>query len=465
MDKEREEEIKNKIIEIYNKLEEDIEEEGKDGQIEKVTYYEYLEIELEFASIGIEGAYVVRFADEQEKVLYEIHDEDMMIATVDENGMVQFSQEYLNEMKNGELLANGGKFKEPEELQEGDKEMTEEEIQEAKEEKEQESEEEQEKEDEEKQEQDEEEQEVMAEEEEEEKVAEVMGLEANDITSKSKINPKQILVDNGELGKESFEDIAGLEEGKYQSIYVVNANRKTDKNKKFAFVGVTKDGEVEYLDNLKTKGTTQTERNIYSINRDGSAVEEKQTTEMFETGKKDQNLSVTIGQYGIIEVNYLRRSPGENKYIGSEIETQYQRPTRRQVNEFMSKNQTTNTELNKAVRNAEEQMHENSSAKTDIRNIDNDPNNDVALDLNEEITLHDGTVTTLGQEAERLDLTIEEYNNRFEKADGDCAADKISEVRIEEAGEERVHEEHEGREERLTPEEEAWLRKENGDNE
>ena len=79
------------------------------------------------------------------------------------------------------------------------------------------------------------------------------------------------------------------------------------------------------------------------------------------------------------------------------------------------------------------------------------------MDVDEEITLHSGETTTLRKEAEKHDMTIEQYCDRFELAEGDCPSEKIETVREEETEEQDIDEseKREDKGERPTPEEEA----------
>lgn len=47
------------------------------------------------------------------------------------------------------------------------------------------------------------------------------------------------------------------------------------------------------------------------------------------------------------------------------------------------------------------------------------------MDVDEEITLHSGETTTLRKEAEKYDMTIEQYCDIFELAEGDCPSEKL----------------------------------------
>lgn len=453
----RQEEIKNRVIAIYENIQKRSEVEENSNKLDRVIYYDTIRLASDEGEIEFYNVYVVRTINPQEKVLYEIYDENMLVATINENGEVEFTEEYKQELldNKNKLFADriskmeraGAKLEAPEELKEEDKEFVEQDILQEKKKKEEASKSP-------KENIKEENIKELDEAEQEELIAEELGLNKNDLVCKAKINPKQILTDS-EMEKETFEDIAGCQD-KYEVIYAINANKQTEKNKRFAFVGITKEGSVEPIE-LPTRGTTVTDRAVYTINRDGSTVEEKQVTEMFNTKDKNKALSVTVGQYGRLEINYLRRSPEENKYIGSPVETEIQRPTWPQVRKFMNERNTSRQDLKDIIPDAKEQIAEQESEKTNLNNIDENPNNDKALDPNEEIKLHDETITTLRKEAENLNLTQEEYNNYFEKADGDCASDKVMNVRQEILEKEETHEPM-GRDERLTPEEEALLR-------
>ena len=462
----RQEEIKDRVIAIYDNIQRKNEAEENEKKLDKVVYYETIRLNSEEGAIEFYNVYIVRIIDPLEKALYEIYDDEMLIATINENGHIEFSENYkqrLNEQNNGlfinaisKMEKSKAKLEEPEELGENDKEFVEQDILEEKKKKEEAT----------KQQEANQEENVtdLNEDEIGENIAETLGISRSDIVCRAEVNPKQILADNEELGKQTFEDIVGVEQGKYKKVYVVNSNSKIDKNKKFAFLGVTQDGKIELIDKLKTKGTTQKDRRVYSINRDGSTVKELQTYEMFGIEEKeDKAFSVTVVEYGKIKINILRRGFKEGEWIGPEVETNEYRRTKKDVNKYMGDNKTTKRELTASLTNTKEQIVEKGSNKTDVRNIDTNPNNDRALPPDEEIKLHNEETTTLRKESERLGLSLEEYNKRFEKAKGDCPSDKIMNVRQEKLEEKTLEPEDRGdRGERPTPEDEAWIRKENG---
>lgn len=459
--------IKENMQIIYQQKKSDMEARESKDKIDSITYYEQLQLFKNENGGGVakQDTYLVRVITEKEKVMYSIYDENQMqIATVDENGTIKFTdaafekyeetlvksdlgKEMLKRIKDADGKA---KFKEPEEQQETDINMTQPELEEEnqKQQKAQ-NKEEQEK-----------EETPQGKEEELEKIAKKTGIDPKDLTNCSSIKPEQKLTD-----QDTFEDIANVK-GKYTNIYVINANKATDKNKRFAFVGITPEGEVEYLDELETTGAMQTNVSIYSINRDGSSIEEKQTREMFTTkSNPDRRFTITTGQYGILEVDYVRKDPNENKFIGSIVETEHERPTTTQVRQFMNERRNNKYEIEDAIEKTEEQIGgaysekdgELESGRTQLDNIDKDDNNYQSMDVDEEITLHSGETTTLRKEAEKHDMTIEQYCDRFELAEGDCPSEKIETVREEET-EDQDRDESEKREdrgERPTPEEEA----------
>ena len=278
-----------------------------------------------------------------------------------------------------------------------------------------------------------------------EAIAKKSGLSLNEIKACSSLNPTEKITD-----EKSFEDITKTK-GMYTKIFMVASNSQTRGNSRFAFWGVTPDGKVEQIQGLEERHGTNTGKEIYAINADGSCVREKQTTALFTLDGMEEGFSITIGQYGILEAEYLRKSSTENKYIGSSINTTHQRPTRKQVQEFMNDRKTNTQELNESIEKAEEQLSEVSTTK--LQNIDDNPNNDKAINPEEEVTLHDGTVTTLEEEAWKYNMSIQEYVKLYEQTQGDCPSEKIENIRRQKAIErepQRPEESH-----ILTPEERA----------
>ena len=252
-----------------------------------------------------------------------------------------------------------------------------------------------------------------------EEIAIKTGLSIEDIKSCASLDPKEKITDS-----QSFEDITNTV-GKYVKVLPIASNSKTQGTSRFVFYGITPKGEVEQVPGFEERDGVNTGKEIYSMNRDGSVVKEKQTSALFMLRNGEEGFSVTIGQYGMIEVDYIRKDPTQNKFIGLTLNTYSEKPTTREVQEFMNDARTTDEELTEIIEKTEHQLDEHGSETTLLQNIDDNPNNDKAIDIDEEIEMHDGTVTTLRQEAEKYNMSPEDYIKYFESARGDCTSDKI----------------------------------------
>lgn len=458
--------IKENMLTLYK-----AHQEEEKNPVDEISYYKQIVLQSEKSPImhGLQDVYPVKIKEPEKfygnRVL--LYQNGAPIAMIDENSNIKFSNEYLEQMKSlnhsiyALLHSMNGKHYELPQIQEvseklpninskqevEDFKLSKEELENAKqnettgqgmseEENIQEV---------------NNEQEPENEEESMERIARQSGITKDDIKSCSEINPHERITD-----QKSFEDIANVT-GKYSKIFVVSANSQTRGNSLYSFWGMTQDGKMEPVQGLEERQGVNTGKSIYSINRDGSQVKEQQTSALFTMPNQREGFSVTIGQYGIIETTYVRRSPNENKYIGSTVNSSTQKPTTREVQEFMNDSRTTDTELKETIDKTEHQLGETSETK--LRNVDDNPNNDVEIDMDQEITLHDGTITTLAKEAEALNIAPDEYKKQFAEIEADCYADKVELIREEQAEEQSAEraEEHEERAERSL-ENDAWER-------
>ena len=451
--------IKENMLILYKAY-----QDGEKNTVDEISYYKQIVLQSEKSPImyGLQDIYPVNIK-EPEKIYGNrilLYQNGTPIAMIDENSNIKFSSEYLEQMKslNPSIYAllhsmNGKHYELPQiqEVSEIDLDQLSEELKEelenakqndvagqgmTKKENSEEA---------------ENEHEPENEEESIEQIAKQSGIAKDDIKSCSEINPHERITD-----QKSFEDIANVT-GKYSKIFVVSANSQTRGNSLYSFWGMTQDGKMEPVQGLEERQGVNTGKSIYSINRDGSQVKEQQTSALFTMPNQREGFSVTIGQYGIIETTYVRRSPNENKYIGSTVNSSTQKPTTREVQEFMNDSRTTDAELKDTIDKTEHQLGETSETK--LRNVDDNPNNDVEIDMDQEITLHDGTITTLAKEAEALNIAPDEYKKQFAEREADCYADKVELIREEQAEEQSAEraEEHEERAERSL-ENDAWER-------
>lgn len=457
--------IKQNMLTLYKEY-----QDGEKNTVDGISYYKQIVLQSDKSPImyGLQDVYQVNIKEPEKfygnRIL--LYQDGMPIAMIDENSNIKFSSEYLKQMKALNpsiyvLLASmNGKHYELPKIQEvseklpninskqevEDFQLSKEELENAKqneiigqgikEENTQEV---------------NIEQEPKNEEESMEQIAKQAGITKDDIKSCSTIDPHERITD-----QKSFEDIANVT-GKYSKIFVVSANSQTRGNSLYSFWGMTQDGKMEPVQGLEERQGVNTGKSIYSINRDGSQVKEQQTSALFTMPNQREGFSVTIGQYGIIETTYIRRSPTENKYIGSTVNSSTQKPTTREVQEFMNDSRTTDAELKETIDKTEHQLGE--TTETKLRNVDDNPNNDVEIDMDQEITLHDGTTTTLAKEAEALNIAPDEYKKQFAEREADCYADKVELIREEQAEEQSAEraEEHEERAERSL-ENDAWER-------
>lgn len=314
--------IKENMLILYKTY-----QDGEKNTVDEISYYKQIVLQSKKSPImyGLQDIYPVNIKEPEKfygnRVL--LYQNGTPIAMIDENSNIKFSNEYLEQMKplNPSIYAllhsMNGKHYELPQIQEvsgklpdinskqevEDFKLSKEELENAKQNdvagqgmtkkensKEAEN-----------------EQEPENEEESMEQIAKQSGIAKDDIKSCSEINPHERITD-----QKSFEDIANVT-GKYSKIFVVSANGKTRGNSLYSFWGMTQDGKMEPVQGLEERQGVNTGKSIYSINRDGSQVKEQQTSALFTMPNQREGFSVTIGQYGIIETTYIRRSPNENK--------------------------------------------------------------------------------------------------------------------------------------------------------
>ena len=190
-----------------------------------------------------------------------------------------------------------------------------------------------------------------------------------------------------------------------------------------------------------TQGTT-TGQTVTSINsRDGSLVVEEQVSGLAringrsKANGEEEMLSIRTGQYGILEVDYVRADLSKDKeerYLSAPIETKNMRPSTRQVRDFMDKSK--NTEIASELERAENEIDRDE--ETEIRNIDDTASND-NLNPDDVITLESGKTTTLRKEAKKAKISPEEFARRYNNMGGKTPDEKIENIQddiVEEFG-------------------------------
>jgi hypothetical protein len=433
-DKKRDEVINN-MLDLRMNISEKLDKRHQ--EVDNIGYYK--DFEFKGSGLAINDAYVVKLKDsekdkpksrddedQQEKIAYEIYDKDNnLVATVDEAGHVEFDEEFLesirevNEEYYDTLTLDEAEFELPEELGKDDLVLNKEELDEKQTGREL------------------------------DEISKVIGSKdidkystmKTDQTPKfEKITNKQEIDPNAKVTQsETLADmIPEIKEKGIVKVGVVFSDHSKGQSGRFSFVGIDKDGNLHTIDSLENTQGTTTGQTVTSINsRDGSVVEEEQVAGMVRINGRsrangqEEMLSVKVGQYGTLEVDYVRADLSEdkeNRYFSAPIETNNQRPTTREVRDMMDK--TRNPEIEDELTKSEAEIDRD--GETEINNIDNTAGND-DLTPDDIIVLEDGTETTLRKEAAKAKVSPEDFTRRYNERGGKTPDEKI----------ENIHEEYE----------------------
>lgn len=423
----------NNMLKLREILQEELAENRQ--EISNIGYYK--DFQFKGTSLGVNDVYIVKIKDDSvpekdiepreddETYIYRIYDEDNnLIATVDKEGNVLFSPEYLENIDERYLETldlEDAEFELPEELGKDDIVLNSEEL------------------------------EMEENKKRLDDVSKVIG--SNNINSYSemktdqtpafeKVTNKQELDPNTRVTQtETLADmIPEIKEKGIVKIGVVYSEHSKGQNGRFSFVGLDKDGQIHNIDSLENTQGTTTGQTVTSINsRDGSVVEEEQVAGLVRiNGRNSLNgqeemLSVKVGQYGILEVDYVRADLSEdkeNRYLSAPIETRNIRPTTREVREFMDKSK--NVDIEDELKRSEAELDRDGETK--VYNMDDTASNDV-LTADDVIVLEDGSKTTLRKEAAKAKVSVEDFVRRYNERTGKTPDEKINDIQAEYAEE------------------------------
>lgn len=301
----------NKKEKIINKMQElseivDAELDNKQQKREDITYYD--DFEFKGSNLAVKSVYIVEIsnnnddktADKSEGnyTTYEIYDRNnKKIADVDEKGKIRFNPEFIERLKQidnnyiEQLNLEDLEFELPEKLSEKDVHLTREELSEEKErgigsKKEEQKD---------KKEEDKE-AEKETEEEKKQKTADALGIDETEIKSISTIDLNQKVTD-----KYTLRDM--IPEVKECDMLTVAYT----KDGNFTLLGAKRDGTREKLKSVESIEGASTNKNVISINEDGSRVEEKQVKGLMRINarNRDDGLSISIGDYGMMNIDYV----------------------------------------------------------------------------------------------------------------------------------------------------------------
>lgn len=430
MEKENKKSITDNIVQMYTSLSEEFEERGQ--EVDNIGYYK--DFEIKNSGLAISNAYIVKLKDKEdkirdeneqkEKIIYEIRDEDNnLIASVNELGEIQFEEAYLESLREinegyfDSLTLDEAEFELPEELGKEDLVLNKEEIEEKQSQK---------------------------------RIGDISKvIKSKEINSYSEMKTDQTPVFDKVVNKQEIDPNAKVTQGETLAdmipeikqkgivkVGVVYSDHSKGQNGRFSFVGIDKDGQIQTIDSLQNTQGATTGQTITSINsRDGSVVEQEQVSGLVKIGGRstangqEEMLSVRVGQYGILEVDYVRADLSRDKderYLSAPIETKNQRPTTKEVREVMDKNR--NTEIEGELERADEEIERDGDAE--LRNIDDTASND-ELTPDEIIVLENGEETTLRKEAEKAKISPEEFTKRYNERGGKTPDEKIDSIHEE----------------------------------
>lgn len=436
-DKKREE-IINNMLNIRTNISERLEEQNQ--EIDNIGYYK--DFNFKGSGLAINDAYIVKLKDsekekksdgkpkslededQKEKMAYEIYDKDgKLVATVNEAGEITFDEEFIEELKQinekyfNTLELDKAEFELPEELSKDDLVLTGEELAEEHQTKK--------------------EIEAISKEIGSDEINSYASIEADATPQFDKISGKQEIDPNAKVTQtETLADmIPEIKQKGIEKVKVVYSDHSKGQNGRFSFVGIDNKGQIQTIDSLESIGGSNGQT-VTSINsRDGDEVEEEQVTGLMRikgranTNGQEELLSLRVGQYGTIEVDYVRADLSKDKnerYLSAPIETKNQRPTTREVREMMDKSK--NTEIKDELDRSEDEIER--SGETEIENMDNTASND-DLELDDIIQLEDGTETTLRKEAEKAKISPEEFKRRYDSIGGKTPDEKIDDIQEE----------------------------------
>ena len=423
----------NNMLKLRKILQEELAENRQ--EISNIGYYK--DFQFKGTSLGVNNVYIVKIKDDSvpekdmepreddETYIYRIYDEDNnLIATVDEEGNVLFAPEYLENIDERyieTLDLEDAEFELPEELGKDDIVLNSEEL------------------------------EMEGNKKRLDEVAKVVGsdninsyseMKTDQTPAFEKVTNKQELDPNTRVTQtETLADmIPEIKEKGIVKIGVVYSEHSKGQNGRFSFVGLDKDGQIHNIDSLENTQGTTTGQTVTSINsRDGSVVEEEQVAGLVRiNGRNSLNgqeemLSVKVGQYGILEVDYVRADLSEdkeNRYLSAPIETRNIRPTTREVREFMDKSK--NVDIEDELKRSEAELDRDGETK--VYNMDDTASNDV-LTADDVIVLEDGSKTTLRKEAAKAKVSVEDFVRRYNERTGKTPDEKINDIQAEYAEE------------------------------
>lgn len=361
MDDKKKEEILKKSSELSKQISETL--DSKTEHISSVRYYE----DFFFSGANIEenNVYIVEIKSqnpelgenkkeksdnknitqlgengELELTTYEIYDANQnLIATVDTDGDISFSEEYLAKLENLppeyynmiDLSATDFTLQE---MTEKDMKVSAKDIEKY-----------------------EEKSKKINFDKEEKEAAETIGIEEDNLRTLAVINPHTLVTANETLGQ------IIPELNQYDEVQISCEKSDNQSDGRFTVIGVKADGTKEPVESVGQVEGINTGRTVTSINRDGTEVEEKEVKGLFQiAGRPEEGISISVGNYNVPEVQYIQNmNDRENRQaIPIGVKSRYDEYVYHRVREEANRNEGLGTqEKDGEIENRTEMVREN----------------------------------------------------------------------------------------------------------
>ena len=266
--------------------------------------------------------------------------------------------------------------------------------------------------------------------------------EIEKISTKSEIDTNRKVTD-----KETMASILNVQDKGYKKIAIIYSDKMQDNGNttRFSFVGIKEDGTAEKIDTIEQAYGRNPSKEINSVNRDGSKVEQEQVNSIYRIkGKKETQIAVDIGAMGTIEPSLVRTPAQDNEEaISIPIETHNVRPTTRETRELM------NEQRNPRVKEEIQRAKENQELRCDdisLKDIDDNPNNNTHehIEISEEYLDKCATKILENDEVSSIynrNDVINRLKENIEKSREDIQTEELLE-QVENQMEEEAKDEH-----------------------
>ena len=266
--------------------------------------------------------------------------------------------------------------------------------------------------------------------------------EIEQISTKSEIDTNQKVTD-----KETMASILNVQDKGYKKIAIIYSDKMKDDGNttRFSFVGIKEDGTAEKIDTIEQAYGRNPSKEINSVNRDGSKVEQEQVNSIYRIkGKKETQIAVDIGAMGTIEPSLVRTPAQDNEEaISIPIETHNVRPTTRETRELM--NEQRNPRVKEEIQRAKEHQ-ELRCDDISLKDIDDNPNNNTHehIEISEEYLDKCATKILENDEVSSIynrNDVINRLKENIEKSREDIQTEELLE-QVENQMEEEAKDEH-----------------------